>query len=77
MTGEGMDQPRFRDAMDELKKILGRIEREEVDLDELSDLVERAAQLIRLCRQRVVSTEMRVQEIIGELESDLAPAPST
>ena len=71
-----MEQPRFRDAMDELRTILGQIEREEVDLDELSGLVERAAWLIRLCRQRIVNTEMRVQEIIGELESDLTGSPS-
>lgn len=61
----------FRDAMTELREILDQIEGEDADLDALSDLVERAASLIRLCRQRIVRTEMKVQEIIDQLEDDL------
>lgn len=65
------DAPPFGDAMDELRVILGRLDRDDVDLDELSGLVERAAQLIRLCRKRIVTTELRVQEIIDDLDADL------
>ena len=64
-------QIRFSDAMTELREILNRLDRDDVDLDQLSGMVERAAELIRLCRRRVVSTEMRVQQIISDLDTDL------
>lgn len=63
--------PSFGEAMDELREILDAIEDDEADLDDLSDQVERAAALIRLCRQRIFKTEMKVQQIIEQLESDL------
>ena len=62
---------RFSAAMDELQGILARLDSEEVDLDDLSELVERAAELIKLCRQRILSTDMRVREIIDQLADDL------
>lgn len=61
----------FDDAMTELKDILARLDKDEVDLDEMSGLVERAAALIRLCRDRIETTEMKVQSIIGDLDADL------
>lgn len=69
------DAPPFGQAMDELRIILSRLDRDDVDLDELSSLVERAAELIRSCRKRIVSTELRVQQIIDELDADLNATP--
>ncbi len=63
---------RFSAAMDELQSILARLDGEEVDLDDLSELVERAAELIKICRERILSTDMRVREIIDQLADDLS-----
>lgn len=61
----------FAPALEELKEILERLDRDEVDLDDLSDLVRRAAELVKTCRHKLVKTEVQVQEIIGDLASDL------
>ena len=67
---------RFSAAMDELQSILARLDAEDVDLDDLSELVERAAELIKICRQRILSTDMRVREIIEQLADDLSTEDS-
>jgi exodeoxyribonuclease VII small subunit len=62
------DPVRYRDAVDELKTILARIEGEDVDIDELSEKVERAAELIRLCRERIEHTGMKVRRVLDGLD---------
>ncbi|MEL6346497.1 MAG: exodeoxyribonuclease VII small subunit [Myxococcota bacterium] len=64
---------RYRDALHELREILEGIEREEVDLDELSEKVERAASLIRTCRERIERTELRVQRVLEDLQPAAPP----
>ena len=58
----------YGDAVDELKEILQGIENEEVDLDQLSAQVERAALLIRTCRDRIERAEMRVRKVLSTLD---------
>ena len=68
MTDQAQDvQLRYRDALAELKTILARIEGDDVDIDELSEKVERAAELIRLCRGRIEQTEMKVRRVLDDL----------
>ena len=57
----------YRDALAELKTILARIEGEDVDIDELSTKVERAAELIRMCRGRIEKTELKVRRVLDDL----------
>jgi len=59
---------RYRDAVEELKAILAGIEGDDVDIDELSEKVERAAELIRLCRGRIERTEMKVRRVLDDLD---------
>ncbi len=64
------EAPRYSEAIAELRAILEGIEDEGVDLDELSDKVERAAFLIRSCRGRIRETELKVRRVLEELEED-------
>jgi exodeoxyribonuclease VII small subunit len=64
------EQPSFGDAMRELETILDRIEGEAVDLDELSGQVARAAELIKLCRDKIETTEEQVESIMADLKTD-------
>ncbi|MBH25205.1 MAG: exodeoxyribonuclease VII small subunit [Myxococcales bacterium] len=61
---------RYAEAIRELKAILDGIETEAIDLDELSVQVERAAELIRVCRGRIQRTEMRVRQVLTELRDE-------
>lgn len=60
--------PSYREAMEELEKILAEIEDDGIDLDELAIKVERAAHLIALCRTKIRDTEIKVKTIIDGLE---------
>ncbi len=67
---EGEEQLRYAEALKELETILKAIEQDEVDLDDLGDHVERAAQLIQVCRAKIERAEMQVKRIVDSLEKD-------
>ena len=60
----------YKHAMDELEAIVLRIEDDDVDLDKLTTDVERAAELIRICRQKIRATEAQVREVVTQLDSE-------
>jgi exodeoxyribonuclease VII small subunit len=59
----------FSEAMQELEAILGRIESEEVDIDQLAEQLGRAAELLELCRGRIRKAEVEVSQIVQGLET--------
>jgi len=62
-------------ASNELDAILGDIETGTVDIDVLAKQVERAAFLIKLCRDRLAATELKVTKVIEDLETDAKDVP--
>ena len=74
MAAKGKKEPSYREAAERLEEILGKIEDGEVDIDELSGLVEEAAKLVRLCRGKIQAAEAKVKTITEQLERD---APDT
>lgn len=64
----GDDDLAYVDAVTELEAILTQLEDDEVDIDVLGAQVRRAATLIRLCRDRVASARMEVEEVVAELD---------
>lgn len=61
------NEPGYAEASAELEQILREIESGEIDLDVLSDKVERAAALIALCREKLAGTEAKVKRVVAEL----------
>lgn len=55
-------------ALAELQKILDALEAPDVDVDALAGHVDRAAELLRFCRERLVAAETQVTEIVAGLE---------
>lgn len=60
----------YTDAFDELQQIVSDIEDGEISVDELSTKVKRASELIKICKNKLVSTEKDVAEILKELDQD-------
>jgi exodeoxyribonuclease VII small subunit len=60
-------------ALAELESILAEIEDDAVDVDVLAARVRRAAELLRICRDRITAARVEVTQIVDELEpaSDL------
>lgn len=57
-------------AFEELQVIVQDIEEGGISVDELSIKVKRAAQLIKICKSKLTSTEEDVNQILKELESE-------
>ena len=77
MSDENESKPEeigFSEAMQELEGILGRIEAEEVDIDQLAEELVRAAELLELCRGRIRKAEVEVSQIVQGLETPPAEA---
>jgi exodeoxyribonuclease VII small subunit len=68
---DGIDEElAYVDAVDELEAILTELEGDEVDIDVLGARVRRAAALIRLCRDRVATARMEVEQVVADLDLD-------
>ncbi len=80
---EASDEIGYAAAMQELEEILEQIEADDVDVDLLSARVSRAAELIRMCRERIHATRIEVEEIVAGLGTadsavlDDEPEPGT
>jgi exodeoxyribonuclease VII small subunit len=60
----------YAEAIAELEEILETLDRDDVDVDQLSEHVQRAAELIELCRERISSAKLRIEEVVGALEDE-------
>jgi exodeoxyribonuclease VII small subunit len=60
----------YAEAIAELEEILEILDRDDVDVDQLSAHVQRAAELIELCRERIGSAKLRIEEVVGALENE-------
>jgi exodeoxyribonuclease VII small subunit len=60
----------YKDAICEIEDIIGKMENEEMDVDELTSKVKRAALLLKFCREKLFDTESEVDKIIKEIEKE-------
>lgn len=65
---EPLDELSYAAAMAELETILADLERDDVDIDHLTERVARAATLIELCRTRIESARLDVTRLVEDLE---------
>jgi exodeoxyribonuclease VII small subunit len=68
-TSSPSDEIGYADAVAELDEILAELDDEGIDIDVLSELVERAAHLITICRGRISAAQQRVAGIVETLEA--------
>lgn len=59
----------YNQAITELEEIVSSIENEDVNVDELSVKVKRAAELIKICKNKLHSTEEEVNSILKEINN--------
>ena len=67
-----MTEPTYAAAIGELEAILVELEDDALDVDRLAERVARAAELIRLCRNRITGTRLEVEKIVAELDRPAA-----
>jgi len=64
------DEIGYAAALAELETILAEIEDDAVDVDVLATRVRRAAELLRVCRDRISAARVEVTQIVTELQPD-------
>lgn len=67
----------YRDAIAELETLLRRLETETVDVDELTASAQRAADLIRFCKQRLRTAEATLDRVFDALDDEDDEAATT
>lgn len=65
----------YTEAIIELETIVSDLENATIGVDELSEKVKRAAELIKFCRSKLTSTEKEVSAILQNLSSEELPEP--
>jgi len=56
----------YQKAYTELQSIVARLQNEEIGLDDLSKEVKRAAELIKLCKEKLRDVEKDIEASLGE-----------
>ena len=68
------EQLGYAEALAELEGILDELDGDEVDVDVLGSRVRRAAELLRLCRERISGARFEVEQVVAELEAEVEAA---
>ena len=69
-------EPGYGEAMEELEAILAELEGDDLDVDVLAARVQRASELLKTCRARIVRAQQDVDRIVADLEDvELGDAP--
>ena len=59
---------KYEQAFAEVQAIVRRMENNELDIDQLSEQLRRAQQLIKFCKDKLTKTEQEIQKIQAEGE---------
>lgn len=63
-----MKELKYEAAMAELQTITRKMENDELDIDQMSEQLKRAKELIKLCKDKLTKTETEIQKILSEGE---------
>jgi exodeoxyribonuclease VII small subunit len=61
---------RYIDAINEIEQIIAEIENNELDVDDLTDKIRRASELLKFCKTKLRTTEEEIQKIISDFDED-------
>jgi len=68
-----MEEQSYSRAIEELENIVTEIENEDISVDELSEKVKRAAELIRICKAVLYKTEDEVNAVLKGMREEQPP----
>ncbi|MFB9864131.1 exodeoxyribonuclease VII small subunit [Rufibacter immobilis] len=64
----------YKQATQELEAILKAIENDDVDVDELTQKVQRSSELIKLCKQKLRTAEDAINQVFNDINCEDAKA---
>lgn len=69
-TDQQPEQPGFGESLAELEAIVAELESSDLDVDHLASRVERASELVRICRDRLDRARYSVEEVLERTEDE-------
>ena len=57
---------KYEAAMTELQTIVHKMENDELDIDQMSEQLKRAQELIKLCKDKLTKTDEEIKKILAE-----------
>ena len=65
-----MADVKYSKAIERLDEIIGKIESDEIDVDELSLKVKEAVSLVKLCKAKIDKAEMEVKNLVDDFAKE-------
>ncbi len=59
---------KYEEALNQLETIVRKMEQGEYDIDELTEQLKKAQQLIQLCRDKLTKTDEEIKKILAKDE---------
>lgn len=60
------NEMKYEKAVSELEEIVGKMERDELDIDQLSEQLKRAKVLVKLCKDKLTKTDEEIKKLLSE-----------
>lgn len=57
---------KYEEAVAQLEEIVDKMENDELDIDQLSDQLKRAKELVRLCKDKLTKTDEEIKKLLSE-----------
>ena len=61
-----MKEQKYEEAFAELQTIVRKMENDELDIDQMTEQLKRAQQLIKRCKDKLTKTDEEIKKILGE-----------
>ena len=61
---------KYEEALQELETIVQQMENNDLDIDQLTQQLQRAKQLIKLCKERLTRTGEEIQQLLKEEDAE-------
>ena len=59
-------EPKYEEAYAELQTIVRKMENDELDIDQMTEQLKRAQQLIKLCKDKLTKTDEEIKKILND-----------
>ena len=60
------NEMQYEKAVCELEEIVDKMERDELDIDQLSEQLKRAKVLVKLCKDKLTKTDEEIKKLLSE-----------
>ena len=60
------EEMKYEAAMAELQSIVRKMENDELDIDQMTEQLKRAQQLIKLCKDKLTKTDAEIKKTLTE-----------